>query len=412
MFMPTRRRFCQSLAATGLLPRATSAPADAAALTQAAGTTPDSPHLGNLYPFVQQQADRSPLEQSFLHSRFRDLASWQKAARARVLEHLFYAPPPAPPSPDVVRRTDRGDYIEEYLTFQTTPDLRVPAYVLIPKKARPSPGWSCYCTVTAARMSGARRRSSPSSTNIRTDGVQTKPLRRREHRHRAGAPRLRGHHHRHVLLGRAPHAAGRGSAGVSGTRADDGGRHYGVQPAIEPERTARRPQPDDRRHHLARRDAVGRSADGRLPGEPARSRSNAAGLRRALSRWLPELPPGGTRPADQGRRRRRLDDLVRIEHPAARRQYRRPHLPYSGSLPLSRSAGSRRTHRAPFDIRHQWIERLPVPTPGGGAGIPEIEACFRKAGMPERQRCRLFDAPHQFNLEMQAEAWDWLGARI
>jgi hypothetical protein len=24
-------------------------------------------------------------------------------------------------------------------------------------------------------------------------------------------------------------------------------------------------------------------------------------------------------------------------------------------------------------------------------------------------RCRLFDAPHEFNLEMQGEAWEWLG---
>ena len=28
------------------------------------------------------------------------------------------------------------------------------------------------------------------------------------------------------------------------------------------------------------------------------------------------------------------------------------------------------------------------------------------------QRCRLYDAPHQFNREMQAEAWEWLGARV
>ena len=37
--------------------------------------------------------------------------------------------------------TDKGDYVEEFLTFQTTPDLRVPAFVLVPKKAQlPAPG--------------------------------------------------------------------------------------------------------------------------------------------------------------------------------------------------------------------------------------------------------------------------------
>ena len=58
-----------------------------------------------------------------------------------MLDHLFYAPPPAAPAPEVIRRTDRGDHIEDTSTFQTTPDLRVPGYVLIPKKASlPAPG--------------------------------------------------------------------------------------------------------------------------------------------------------------------------------------------------------------------------------------------------------------------------------
>jgi hypothetical protein len=78
---------------------------------------------------------------SFLRSEFSDLRAWQRTARARVLDHLFYAPPPVEPKTEIVRRTDCGDYVEEYLTFQTTPDLRIPAYVLIPKKARlPAPG--------------------------------------------------------------------------------------------------------------------------------------------------------------------------------------------------------------------------------------------------------------------------------
>jgi hypothetical protein len=28
--------------------------------------------------------------------------------------------------------------------------------------------------------------------------------------------------------------------------------------------------------------------------------------------------------------------------------------------------------------------------------------------MVERQRCSLYDAAHEFNLEMQAEAWEWI----
>src|SRR4029079_15584423 len=97
--------------------------------------------IGSLYSFVKKQADRSPLELSYLNDTFTDLASWQATARATVLRQLSYAPPPVPPAAEILRREDRGDYVQEYLTFQTTPDIRVPAYVLIPKKATlPAPG--------------------------------------------------------------------------------------------------------------------------------------------------------------------------------------------------------------------------------------------------------------------------------
>ena len=42
------------------------------------------------------------------------------------------------------------------------------------------------------------------------------------------------------------------------------------------------------------------------------------------------------------------------------------------------------------------------------AAFDRIEACYRKAGAPDRQRCRLFDVPHEFNASMQREAWEFL----
>src|SRR6187551_1943647 len=83
-----RRRFCQSLAGTSLLSRASLTSTD---LLQATVAAPDSPHIGNLYPFVQKQADRSPLELSFLQSRFRDLKSWQDVARASSRPIVLFA---------------------------------------------------------------------------------------------------------------------------------------------------------------------------------------------------------------------------------------------------------------------------------------------------------------------------------
>jgi hypothetical protein len=48
------------------------------------------------------------------------------------------------------------------------------------------------------------------------------------------------------------------------------------------------------------------------------------------------------------------------------------------------------------------------PMEGVDAAFTKIDRSFRKAGVPDRQRCRLYDAPHQFNVAMQAEAWEWI----
>ena len=139
----SRRQFCQALGGSGLLTDAAFRAAIGVPLEQQASTPPAAlgSHIGSLYPFVQQQADRSGLELSFLRPEFRDLPAWQNRARTTVLEHLFYAPPPVAPSAEVIRREDRGDYVQEDLVVQTTPDLRVPAYLLIPAKANlPAPG--------------------------------------------------------------------------------------------------------------------------------------------------------------------------------------------------------------------------------------------------------------------------------
>jgi hypothetical protein len=42
------------------------------------------------------------------------------------------------------------------------------------------------------------------------------------------------------------------------------------------------------------------------------------------------------------------------------------------------------------------------------AAYSKIGQIYQKAGAPERQSCRLYNVPHEFNADMQAEAWDWL----
>jgi len=100
------------------------------AAAQAPAPVPDA-QAGTLYPFLQSQVPAQfPL--SFLNPRFDDVKQWQRDARKTVKGLLHYDPPRCDPKPEVVERVDCGDYIREKVTFNTTPDIRVPAYVLIP----------------------------------------------------------------------------------------------------------------------------------------------------------------------------------------------------------------------------------------------------------------------------------------
>jgi dienelactone hydrolase len=97
--------------------------------------TPNA-QVGSLYPLVRQIADHSTFELSYLHGRFRNLDAWKREARATVRGLLRYDPPPCDPKAAVLDRVDCGDFVRERITFNTTPDLRVPAFVLVPKGTR------------------------------------------------------------------------------------------------------------------------------------------------------------------------------------------------------------------------------------------------------------------------------------
>ena len=104
----SRRQFCEGLMIGGSFagtpalggPHAPSWPQSAATRTGS--------DLGSLYPFVQAQADRSRFDLSLLHPEFSNLRQWQATVRARIFEHLYYAPPRVPPQPQVIRRPTRA----------------------------------------------------------------------------------------------------------------------------------------------------------------------------------------------------------------------------------------------------------------------------------------------------------------
>jgi dienelactone hydrolase len=142
--MQTRREFMQWAAASlcvppmALVQAGTAAPGSAPTGTAVAPTGSD---VGSLYPFVWSQAVKGDFPLSFLRPQVRSLSSWKRRARAKLLDLLQYAPPKCPHRAEVVEHTDCGDYFREKVYFNTTPDIRAPAYVLIPKRVKlPAPG--------------------------------------------------------------------------------------------------------------------------------------------------------------------------------------------------------------------------------------------------------------------------------
>jgi len=413
MSSTTRRRFFQSLGASSLLLPTSLLTSRPSAPLQATGAAADAPHIGSLYPFVQQQADRSPLELSFLHTRFEQLAPWQKAARARVLECLCYSPSSVAPAAEIIRRTDRGDYIEEYLTFQTTPDLRVPGYVLIPKKASlPAPGLVVLHCHGGAYVWGKEK-----VVAVDNEPAVLSEFKNQLYEGASIATELvkRGYvvitidmfywgERRMLLEGDAP--SFRAPQGMTSREVEDFNRRssQNEQLVARSLMTAGITWPgvvlwDDLRtlDYLASRPEVDRRRLGCVGLSVGGYRSF---LLAALDDRIKAAVDVSWMTSYASNIRRHVINTVGFTFhiPGL---YRYLDLPDLAALIAPRSVlvlnGSKDTL---------------FPRDGVEKAFAKIESCFRKAGVPDRQRCRWYDVPHQFNREMQAEAWEWLGGRV
>jgi len=409
----SRRRFCQSLGGSSLLSQVSGTPTRFAALLQTTGAAPDSSHIGNLYSFVQKQADRSPLELSFLQPRFHDLQAWQKLARERVLDSLCYSPPPVPPSPQVIRRTDRGDSIEEYLTFQTTPDLRVPAYVLIPKNtSRPAPGFVVLHDHGGAYVWGKEKvvaldNEHPSLSEFKKGLYEGASI--------ANELVRRGYvvftidmfywGERRMLLDDDPPSY-REPKNMTSEEVQAFNRRssQSEQLVARSLMTAGITWPgvvlwDDLRavDYLASRPEVDRRRLGCVGLSVGGYRSF---LLAALDPRIKAAVDVGWMTSYASNIRRHVTNTIGFTFhiPGL---YRYLDLPDLAALIAPRSVlvinGSKDTL---------------FPPDGVDKAHRKIAACFQKARAADQQRCRVYDAPHQFNRAMQAEAWEWLAARV
>ena len=376
----------------------------------AAGAGSDESHIGNLYPFVQKQADSSPVALSFLRPEFRSLKEWQPRARARIFERLLYSPAPVKPDPQIIRRTERPDYVEEYLTFQTTPDLRVPAYVLIPKNRKlPAPGIVALHDHGGFYLWGkekilAQEGEHPVLTQFRNryyggKSIAVELVRQgyvvividmfywgeRRMMYAADSAALRDRSlelpeadinafHRRCSLSEQLMARSLMTAGITwpGVLLWDDIRTVDY--------LASRPEVDAK--HLG---CVGLSVGG------YRSYMLAAldpRIRVGVGvGWMTSYP--------KHVRRHVINSIGLTFHIPG--LYRDLDFPDLSALVAPRALmvinGSRDGLFHPDGVKDAFSK---------------IQACYQKAGAAERQSCRLYDAPHEFNLEMQPAAWAWI----
>jgi len=412
----SRREFCQRFAGSGLVAGGFIAPPglDRASIGQRplpAAQTGSS--IGNLYPFVQKQADRSPLELSFLRPEFRNLQTWQTKARDRVLEHLFYAPAPVPAAPQVISRTDRRDYVEEYLTFQTTPDLRVPAYVLIPKNAAlPAPGIVVLHCHGGFYVWGKEKvveidDEPPALTEFKQQLYDGKSI--------------------------ASELARRGYVVITidmfywGERRmflDDDPASYRDPRAMTKDDVASFNRRSNQSEQLVARSlfAAGISWPGVMLWDDLRTVDYLASRPEVDARRLGclGLSVGGYRSFLLAALDRRIKAAVDVCWMSSFASHVKRHVVNSIGLTFH-VVGLYRYLDLP-DLAALIAPRSVLvingskdglfPPEGVDAAFKKIDACFRKAGAQDRQRCGLYDAPHQFNDEMQAETWEWLRARL
>jgi dienelactone hydrolase len=412
--MSTRRAVIQgaaALAAEVLLPTAAAAADPNAAGAGKPGEPPakTGSDVGSLYAFIKSQATDNPTL-SYLREEFRDVASWKRQARGKLLELLHYSPPQCDPRAEVVEKIDRGDYIQEKVYFNTTPDVRVPAHVLVPKNLKtPAPAivalhdhggfyfWGKeklievddehpvmrqfkaqyyggnniasalarqgYVVIVIDMFYWGERRmlldDDPADWRERPKGIPAERITAFNQRAGQSEP----------LVGRTIYSAGFTWAGVmfwDDIRTVD---YLASRPEVDPKRIG----------------CVGLSVGGLRSCHLAAldERIKAA----VVVGWMASFPPqlkrhvrntiGHTKLVPGLYRYLDYPDVAALAMPSAL-------LVINGS------------QDALFDLD------------GVRASFAKVEAAYDKAGFRQKVRTRLYDTPHQFNAEMQTEAWQWL----
>ena len=411
--MSARREFMQE-AAFGALTALTGLGRVPGADAETVSTPAAGPDIGSLFPFVRSQAVAGEFPLSFLRKEFTDVRAWKRDARGKLLELLHYAPPPCDPRPETVERVDRGDYVQERVYFNTTPDVRAPAFVLIPKKARrPAPG-----IVALHDHGGFYLWGKEKLLELDDEHPVLAEFKRQYYGGKSIASELARAGYVVVVIDMF--YWGERRMLLAGDPPD-----WRERPrSITPERIEAYNRRSGESEQLVGRTifSAGFTWAGAMFWDDVRT------VDYLLSR--PEVDParigcvglsvGGVRSAHLAA----LDDRIRAavvvgwmtSFPAQLERHVRNTIGHTKLVP-----GLYRY------LDYPDVASLAMPTPllvingskdalfepsGVRASFEKLAACYAKAGVPERLRTRLYDTPHEFNLEMQAEAWSWLATHL
>ena len=376
----------------------------------AAETKPTGSDVGSLFPFIHSQAVKGEFPLSFLNPRFRSLRRWKPTDRGKLLELLHYAPPPCAPAAEIVECVDCGDHLREKVWFNTTPDVRVPALVLRPKRAPKR----VPAIVALHDHGGFYLWGKEKLVAMPDENPALVDFRNQYYGGRSLATELVRQGYLVVIIDMF-------YWGERRMLLDD-------DPADWRERSARLPRARIQAFNARagqNEQLVGRTiyaAGFTWPGVMFWDDVRTVDYLLTRSDVDPRrigcvgLSVGGLRACHLAA----LDERIRAAVVVG----------WMASFPAQLQRQVRNTigHTKIVPGLYQYLDypdvaSLAIPTPllvingtqdglfdldGVQASFTKLNACYAKAGVPEHCRTRFYETPHEFNVEMQAEAWAWL----
>jgi dienelactone hydrolase len=371
---------------------------------------PSGSDVGSLFPFIQSQAVKGEFPLSFLNRGHRSLRRWKRAARGKLLELLHYSPPECDPAAEAVERLDCGDFLLEKVWFNTTPDLRVPACVLVPKNAsRPLPA-----IVALHDHGGFYLWGKEKIVSLPGEHAALAEFRRQYYGGKSIAIELVRHGYLVAVI----------DMFYWGERRmlldDDAADWRERPPSLAPERIHAFNSRAGQNEQLVGRTilAAGFTWPGIIFWDDIRT------VTYLVKR--PDVNPdrigcvglsvGGLRSCYLAA----LDERIRAAVVVG----------WMASFPAQLKRHIRNTIGHTKLVPGLWkyldypdVASLAIPTPilvingtkdglfeldGVKSSFAKLNACYAKAGVPDHCRTRFYETPHEFNQEMQTEAWAWL----